>query len=68
MNTIRIAAVSTLFLGLAACAGPSNSQIQLAQEQHSCAALGIDPGSQAFSQCVGNLDASMFEANDTAAR
>ena len=68
MNTIRIAAVSALLLSLAACAGPSNSQVQLAQEQHSCASLGIDPGSQAFSQCVGNLDASMFEANNTAAR
>jgi len=68
MNTIHIAAASAVFLGLAACAGPTNSQVQLAQEQHSCAALGIDPGSQAFSQCVGNLDASMFEANNTAAR
>jgi len=68
MNTIRLIAVSSLFLGLAACAGPSNSQIQLAQEQHSCAALGVAPGSQAFDQCVGNLDASMFEANNVAAR
>jgi hypothetical protein len=68
MNTIRLVAVSCLFLVLAACAGPSNSQVQLAQEQHSCAALGLAPGSQAFGQCVGNLDASIFEANNTAAR
>jgi hypothetical protein len=68
MNTVRIIAASGVLLALAACAGPSNSQVQLAQEQHSCAALGIDPGSQAFGQCVGNLDASMFEANNAAAR
>jgi hypothetical protein len=68
MNAIRLAAVCSLFLGLAACAGPTNSQVQLAQEQHSCADLGLVPGSQAFRQCVGNLDANMFEANNTAAR
>jgi hypothetical protein len=68
MSTIRLVAVSSLFLGLAACAGPSNGQVQFAQEQHSCAALGLAPGSQAFGQCVGNLDASMFEANNAAAR
>ena len=53
---------------LAACAGPTNSQVQLAQEQHSCAEMGIDPGSQAFGQCVGNLDATMFETHYSAAR
>ena len=53
---------------LTACAGPSANTVQLAQERHTCAEMGIDPGSQAFGQCVGNLDASMFEANDTAAR
>ena len=53
---------------LTACAGPSANTVQLAQERHTCAEMGIDPGSQAFGQCVGNLDASMFEANNTAAR
>lgn len=53
---------------LAACAGPTNSQVQLAQEQHTCAQMGIDPGSQAFGQCVGNLDATMFETHYSAGR
>jgi hypothetical protein len=53
---------------LAACTGPSANTVQLAQEHHSCAELGIDPGSQAFGQCVANLDMTMFEANNTAAR
>jgi hypothetical protein len=53
---------------LTACAGPSANTVQLAQERHTCAEMGIDPGSQAYGQCVGNLDATMFEANNTAAR
>ena len=53
---------------LAACAGPSANTVQLAQEQHTCAQMGIDPGSQAYGQCVANLDMTMFEANNTAAR
>lgn len=53
---------------LAACAGPSNSTVQLTNERHTCAQMGIDPGSDAFGQCVANLDMSMFEANNTAAR
>jgi hypothetical protein len=53
---------------LAACAGPSAGTVQLAQERRSCAEMGIDPGSDAFGQCVANLDATMFEANNTAAR
>lgn len=53
---------------LTACAGPSANTVQLAQERRTCAQMGIDPGSEAFGQCVGNLDASMFEAHYTAAR
>jgi hypothetical protein len=53
---------------LAACAGPSANTVQLAQEQHTCAQMGIDPGSQAFGQCVGNLDATMFETHYSAGR
>ena len=53
---------------LTACAGPSANTVQMAQERHSCAQMGIDPGSDAFGQCVANLDMSMFEANNTAAR
>lgn len=53
---------------LTACSGPSNSAVQLAQERRTCAQIGIDPGSEAFGQCVANLDMSMFEANNSAAR
>ncbi len=68
MKLLQIVPMAGLVMLTAACAGPSANTVQLAQEQHSCAALGIDPGTQAFGQCVGNLDASMFEANNTAAR
>ena len=68
MKFSRIVPVSALLLLTAACASPSANTVQLAQERHSCAELGIDPGSEAFGQCVGNLDASMFEANNAAAR
>jgi hypothetical protein len=40
----------------------------MAEERHTCAQMGIDPGADAFGQCVANLDMSMFEANNTAAR
>lgn len=68
MNLSRIIPMSALLLLGAACASPGQQAIQLAQERHSCAELGIDPGSEAFGQCVGNLDATMFEANNPAAR
>jgi hypothetical protein len=61
---LPVAAISLL----GACAGPSANTVQLAEERHSCAEMGIDPGSAAFGQCVGNLDQSMFEANYSAAR
>jgi hypothetical protein len=53
---------------LAACASPGQHAVQLAQEKQACAELGIDPGSESFSTCVGNLDATMFEASNTMAR
>jgi hypothetical protein len=67
MKLSRIIPISALLLVTAACAAPGPN-VQLAQERHSCAELGIDPGSQEFATCVGNLDASMFEANNAAAR
>ena len=67
MNLAHIIPMAGLVM-LTACAGPSANTVQLAQERHTCAEMGIDPGSQAFGQCVGNLDATMFEANNTAAR
>jgi hypothetical protein len=67
MKLALIAPMAGLVM-LTACAGPSPNTVQLAQERHTCAEMGIDPGSPAFGQCVGNLDATMFEANNTAAR
>ncbi len=66
MKLTRIIPMAGLVLMTAACASPSANTVQLAQERHSCAELGLDPGSQAFGQCVGNLDATMFEANNRA--
>jgi hypothetical protein len=68
MKLSYIVPMAGLVMLTAACTGPSANTVQLAQERHSCAELGIDPGSEAFAQCVGNLDATMFEANNTAAR
>ena len=60
--------VPSLALLLAACAGPSPNTVQLAEERHTCAAMGNNPGSQAIGQCVGDLDATRFEEHDTAGR
>jgi hypothetical protein len=68
MKLSRLVPVAGLVTLTAACASPSANTVQLTDERHSCAEMGIDPGSQAFGQCVDNLDATMFEANDTAAR
>ncbi len=67
MKLSRIVPVSALLLITAACASPGQN-VQIAQERHSCAELGIDPGSQDFASCVANLDATMFEANNAAVR
>ena len=68
MTLTRTIPLFALLLLTAACAAPGQHAVQLAQERHSCAELGIDPGSEAFDSCVGNLDATMFEANNTAMR
>jgi hypothetical protein len=67
MKLALIAPMAGLVM-LTACAGPSANTVQLAQERHTCAEMGIDPGSEAFGRCVGNLDATMFEANYNPAR
>jgi hypothetical protein len=69
MKLAYIIPVAGLLMLTAACASPSANTAQLAQERHSCAEMGIAPGSQgAYSQCVASLDATMFETNDVAAR
>ena len=67
MKLLHIIPLGGLAL-LTACAGPSANTVRLAQERHSCAELGIDPGNDTFGQCVANLDATMFEAYNTGAR
>jgi hypothetical protein len=62
MSIMRFIILPATAVLIASCAGASNNEIQMAQERSACAQLGIDPGSQGFAQCVGNLDASMFEA------
>jgi hypothetical protein len=68
MKLSRIVPMAGLLMLTAACASPDANTVQLAQERQSCAEIGIDPGSDAFGQCVGNLDMTMFDAEDTAAR
>jgi hypothetical protein len=63
MKLSRIIPISALLLLAAACATPGQN-FQIAQERHSCAELGIDPGSPDFASCVSNLDASIAEANN----
>ena len=68
MNSLKILPLAAILLCAAACA-PGQGQVQLAQqERRSCAELGLDPGTSAFDQCVGNLDATMFEQSNAAVR
>ena len=60
MKSLKILALSAVLASAAACAS-NQGAVQVAQERRACAELGIDPGSQDFSSCVGNLDATMFE-------
>lgn len=39
---------------------------ELASESHACAGIGLPVGSQAFRQCVGNLDATILEIQNRA--
>jgi hypothetical protein len=67
MKLSRLIPISALLLLATACATPGQN-FQIAQERHSCAELGIDPGSPDFASCVSNLDASIAEANNPAYR
>ena len=68
MKLSRIVPMAGLLMLTAACASPNANTVQLAQERQSCAAIGIDPGSDAFGQCVANLDMAMFDANNVETR
>ena len=66
MKPLRILSLAAILASAAACA-PNQGAVQLAQERHACAELGIDPGSSDFSNCVGNLDTTMFDQNNVRA-
>jgi hypothetical protein len=68
MKLAYIFPIAGVLIAAAACASPSPSVVQMDRERAVCARMGFEPGSRAFAQCVGNLDASIFEANNTAAR
>jgi hypothetical protein len=68
MKLSHIVPMAGLVVLTAACASPSANTVQVAQERQSCAQMGIAPGSGSFGQCVANLDMTMFDANNTAAR
>jgi hypothetical protein len=59
----RLAYICVLAGLLGACAGEHSTQTTLADRKLACAAIGIDPGSAAFDQCVIDLDRSL-RAND----
>jgi hypothetical protein len=67
----RVCLIVGATLMLAACApGPhaGGAQVpQLADEQRACAAMGTDPGSPQFADCVGNLDAILGDLNNVGA-
>lgn len=67
-SATRVLLALGVLLAVAACAAPGNHAVQFAQEQHACAELGLAPGTTAFTSCVSNLDATMFELDNTAAR
>jgi hypothetical protein len=59
MSRIILICFSTALLS--ACGTQSPAQTALAQEHLACADVGIDPGSRAFGQCVGDLDQSLWD-------
>ncbi len=61
MKTVRLLAVAAVAILISACASGGWHEKQFAQEQSACAELSLAPGTAEFNQCVGNLDASMFE-------
>jgi hypothetical protein len=66
MNLSKIMALGALIIP-AACT-PAPHQLEMAQERHACAELGIDPDTRDFSNCVDGLDASLFRTENAAAR
>jgi hypothetical protein len=62
MKTVRLSAMAAMAILTSACASVGWPERQFAQEQRACAELSLTPGTAEFNQCVGNLDASMFEA------
>jgi hypothetical protein len=55
----RIILICIVTVLLSACEIQSPAQTAVVQERLACADVGIDPGSLAFGQCVGDLDRSL---------
>ena len=65
MNTLRILAIGVSATLISACASPGNDAAQMAREREACADVGIAPGSPAFANCVGKLDAAMSTSSNS---
>ncbi len=65
-HIVRAILLCAVAASIAACAQSPNSINQTAQERSACAELGLDPGSEAFGGCVGNLDATITAYNSGA--
>jgi hypothetical protein len=55
----RLAFIFILAGLLGACAAEHSTQTSSAQRRLACAAMGIDPDSNAFDQCVVELDQAL---------
>jgi hypothetical protein len=62
MKIVSVALIAVLGVSTAACAG-NGQRAQWASEQRACANMGIDPGTDAFQNCVANLDATLDQVN-----
>jgi hypothetical protein len=61
LNILRILVAGASTVLFSACAASDNGALQMARERNACVDVGIAPGSDFFSQCVADLDATMSE-------
>jgi hypothetical protein len=64
----RIALTCCVAALLGSCAALSVNKIDWEQARLACADVGIEPGTNAFDQCVSNLYNSLWEEQETAER
>lgn len=48
---------------LSACSTPTPDTARFAREDRACAEIGIARGDAGYADCVGNLDAALYNAN-----